>query len=102
MKYYSIVALISAVVNFALGISICRNKLKAFDLEYLRYGQSEMLIYAIMNNKKGFLNLVKENFTDFCNVAGDSVFLDEYVYRNILNLNALNIKNLQQLNYINC
>ena len=29
MKYYSIVALISAVVNFALGISICRNKLKA-------------------------------------------------------------------------
>lgn len=30
MKYYSIVALISAVVNFALGISVCRNKLKAF------------------------------------------------------------------------
>lgn len=30
MKYYSIVALISAVVHFALGISICRNKLKAF------------------------------------------------------------------------
>lgn len=30
MKYFSIVALISAVVNFALGISICRNKLKAF------------------------------------------------------------------------
>lgn len=30
MKYYSIVALISVVVNFALGISICRNKLKAF------------------------------------------------------------------------
>ena len=30
MKYYSIVALISAVVHFALGISICRNKLKSF------------------------------------------------------------------------
>ncbi len=30
MKYYSIVALISAVVHLALGISICRNKLKAF------------------------------------------------------------------------
>lgn len=30
MKYYSIVALISAVVHFALGISICRNKFKAF------------------------------------------------------------------------
>ncbi len=30
MKYYSIVALISAVIHFALGISICRNKLKAF------------------------------------------------------------------------
>ncbi len=30
MKYYSIVALISAVVHFALGISICRNKLKGF------------------------------------------------------------------------
>ena len=30
MKYYSIVALISAVVHSALGISICRNKLKAF------------------------------------------------------------------------
>lgn len=76
---------------------ICGNKLKDFDLEYLRYGQSEMLIYAILNNKKGFLNLVKENFTDFCNVAGDSAFLDEYVYRRILNLNALNIKNLQEI-----
>ena len=30
MKYYSIVALISAVIHFVLGISICRNKLKAF------------------------------------------------------------------------
>ena len=30
MKYYSIVALISAVIHFALGISIFRNKLKAF------------------------------------------------------------------------
>ena len=30
MKYYSIVALISAVVHLALGISICHNKLKAF------------------------------------------------------------------------
>lgn len=76
---------------------ICGNKLKDFDLEYLRYGQSEMLIYAILNNKKGFLNLVKENSTDFCNVVGDSVFLDEYVYRSILNLNALNIKNLQEI-----
>ncbi len=30
MKYYSIVALISAVIHSALGISICRNKLKGF------------------------------------------------------------------------
>lgn len=30
MKYYSIVALISAVVNSVLGISICRSKLKGF------------------------------------------------------------------------
>ncbi|MBQ4625969.1 MAG: hypothetical protein IJB45_01805 [Clostridia bacterium] len=30
MKYYSIVALISAVVHSALGISICRKKLKGF------------------------------------------------------------------------
>ena len=30
MKYYSIVALISAIVHSVLGISICRNKLKAF------------------------------------------------------------------------
>lgn len=29
MKYFSIVALISAVIHSALGISICRNKLKA-------------------------------------------------------------------------
>ena len=30
MKYYSIVALISAALHSAIGISICRNKLKAF------------------------------------------------------------------------
>ena len=30
MKYYSMVALISAVVHSVLGISICRNKLKSF------------------------------------------------------------------------
>lgn len=76
---------------------ICGNKLKDFDLEYLCYGQSEMLIYAILNNKKGFLKLIKENFNAFYNITADSVFFDEYVYRNILNLNALNLKNLQEL-----
>lgn len=30
MKYYSIIAFISAIVHSVLGISICRNKLKAF------------------------------------------------------------------------
>ncbi|MBQ2904869.1 MAG: hypothetical protein IJE48_10765 [Clostridia bacterium] len=30
MKYYSIVALISAALHSAIGISICRNKLKGF------------------------------------------------------------------------
>ena len=30
MKYFSIIALISAAVHFAIGISICRNKLKGF------------------------------------------------------------------------
>ena len=30
MKYYSIIALISAAVHFAIGISICRDKLKGF------------------------------------------------------------------------
>ena len=76
---------------------ICGNKLKDFDLEYLSYGQSEMLIYAILNNKKGFLKLIKENFDTFYRIPKDSVFLDEYVYRNLLNLNALNLKNLQEL-----
>ena len=30
MKYYSIIAFISAIVHSVLGISICRNKLKSF------------------------------------------------------------------------
>ncbi len=30
MRYFSIIAFVSAAVHFALGISICRNKLKSF------------------------------------------------------------------------
>lgn len=30
MKYYSIIAFVSAVVHSVLGISVCRNKLKGF------------------------------------------------------------------------
>lgn len=30
MKYYSIIAFVSAVVHFVLGIFICRSKLKGF------------------------------------------------------------------------
>lgn len=91
---YNPTAFISKVnyVNFIGG-----NVFEAFDFEDLHYKSKDIIVYAILNNKKGFLNLVKNNLEEFRQIPVDSVIFDECVYKTLLNLNALNLKNLQAL-----
>lgn len=75
---------------------LCGSRLKGFDFENLQYGQSELLIYAILNNKKSFLRLVKDNYKLFTDIPADSVLFNVRVYKTILNLNTLNARNLKE------
>ncbi len=84
-----------AYVNFLFG-----NKLKNVNMEWLGKKQRELLIYAILNNKKGFLRLVQENYSDFEILDDNSILLHTEVYKRIININALNIRNLREFSTV--
>lgn len=74
---------------------IYKVKMNHLDMELLSYLHRRILFYAIVTGKKHFLRLVDENSEDFLAVRQDSLLLDSDIYRNHLNLNALNEKNLK-------
>ena len=55
----------------------------------------KILLYAIVTGKRHFLALVKEHSEEFLALSSWSLLLDEDIYRNYLNLNTLNEKNLR-------
>lgn len=70
-------------------------KMDRIDMEELSYLQEDVLLYAIVTGKRHFLKLVDENSEDFLSVRRDSLLLEPDIYRNYLNLNTLNEKNLR-------
>lgn len=82
----------SSYINLIFG-----NKLNSFPLEDI-YGEKEkILIYAISNNKKRFLQLIQENTQEFLSISQSSVLLYEDFYKRYVNLNTLTLKNLTDL-----
>lgn len=82
----------SGYINFIFGNRICN-----LELDYLSVREENLLIYAISNNKKGFINLIEKYCEDFLKIPDDSILFDEYFYKKYININDLNVKNLKEL-----
>ena len=86
-------------VVFASKVSyvntLYQNPLSKISLSSLSEEKSELLLYAITQKKKAFLNLINEEPELFSDLPNASMLLKKEVYQGYLNLNTLNRKNLK-------
>lgn len=57
----------------------------------------ELIIYAIGHKKRAFLSLIQEHFELFHSLPNKSLIFNRYIYTNLININTLNHKNLEEL-----
>lgn len=74
------------------GLGACRSRIRA-----RMEGKPEaLLLYAITQKKMAFLKLINEEVELFYDLPNVSMLLKEDIYREYLNLNSLNRKNLKE------
>ena len=71
------------------------SRFKAIDLADVSEYQENILIYAIVHNKKHFIKLVDANAERFLSLLSGSVLFQERLYREHFNLNELTEKDLE-------
>lgn len=76
--------------------TLYQNPLSGIDLSGLSYKKSELLLYAITQKKKNFLRLIQKEKMLIDDLPDNSLLLEESVYREYLNLNTVNKKNLKE------
>ena len=95
-KLENIVANRSGYINFIFGNKICNLR-----LDSINESKEGLLIYAISNNKKGFLKLIEQNQEEFLQIPAASILYDENFYLKYVNINDLSVKNLKELKFMN-
>lgn len=75
--------------------TLYQNPVSKISLSSLSEEKSELLLYAITQKKKAFLNLINEEPELFSDLPNASMLLKKEVYQGYLNLNTLNRKNLK-------
>lgn len=75
---------------------VYRSRMEHIPVRCLNSRQEQMLIYAVVTGKKHFLKLADENMEIFLEISWDSFLMDPDIYRNYLNLNTLNERNLRE------
>ena len=75
--------------------TLYQNPLSKISLSSLSVEKSELLLYAITQKKKAFLNLINEEPELFYDLPNASMLLKKEVYQEYINLNTLNRKNLK-------
>ncbi len=75
--------------------TLYRNPVSKISLSSLSEEKSEILLYAITQKKKAFLNLINEEAELFYDLPNASMLLKKEVYQEYINLNTLNRKNLK-------
>ena len=75
--------------------TLYQNPLSKISLSSLSEEKSEILLYAITQKKKAFLNLINEEAELFYDLPNASMLLKKEVYQEYINLNTLNRKNLK-------
>ena len=74
--------------------TLYQNPLSKISLSSLSVEKSELLLYAITQKKKAFLNLINEEPELFYDLLNASMLLKKEMYQEYINLNTLNRKNL--------
>ena len=92
----NIVSSRSEYINFIFG-----NKISRMKLEQIETNKEELIINAIRNNKKRFLNLIEEHQEEFLSIPYSSILYEKEFYMEYFNINSLNIKNLKDLQFMN-
>ena len=92
VKLYGIFGSRSGYINFIYG-----SRINSLNLNYLTERKEELIIYAIVNNKSGFLKLIEQYPDYFSEIPSDSILFDEDFYSKYVNINAINSKNLKDL-----
>lgn len=82
----------SSYINFIFG-----NKIANLELEMINEIKEKILIYAIVNNKRNFIKLIEDNSQTFFELNNNSLLFDERFYTKYFNINALTIKDLEEL-----
>ena len=75
--------------------TLYQNPLSKISLSSLSEEKSELLLYAITQKKKAFLNLINEEPELFYDLPNASMLLKKEMYQEYINLNTLNRKNLK-------
>lgn len=75
--------------------NLYQNPVSKISLSSLSEEKSEILLYAITQKKKAFLNLINEEAELFYDLPNASMLLKKEVYQEYINLNTLNRKNLK-------
>ena len=75
--------------------TLYQNPLSKISLSSLSVEKSELLLYAITQKKKAFLNLINEEPELFYDLLNASMLLKKEMYQEYINLNTLNRKNLK-------
>ena len=76
--------------------TLYHNPLTRISLSSLSEEKYEILLYAITQKKMAFLKLINEEVELFYDLPNVSMLLKEDIYREYLNLNSLNRKNLKE------
>ena len=84
----------AAYINFIFGSKICN-----FEFDFLSKAKEELLIYAITAKKDGFLRLVEENPEIYRELSPWSILFSVW-FREAVNINSLNKKNLLCLRHL--
>ena len=82
----------SSYINMIYGNKLCK-----FPLSEVMGYKEDILIYAIVNNKNRFIQLIEENSDIFLTIGIRSLLFDENLYTKRFNLNSLNINELSEL-----
>ena len=75
--------------------TLYQNPVSKISLSSLSEEKSEILLYAITQKKKAFLNLINEEPELFYDLPNASMLLKKEMYQEYINLNTLNRKNLK-------
>lgn len=75
---------------------------KQFVEEWGGLKHEDLMLYAIVNNKKAFLSLVSEKPDLYRQIPDNSILFEPSFYKENININTLNAKNLKQCINIPC